>query len=64
MSLHMFTAGLTGYGLDDQVSGVRFPADAGNFSAHHRIQTDFGAHPATYTMGTRGYFSGDKAAGA
>jgi hypothetical protein len=27
-----------GYGLDDRGSGVRFPAGAGNFSLHHRVQ--------------------------
>jgi hypothetical protein len=48
-----------GYGLDDRGSGVRFPAGAGNFSLHHRS----GAHPASYPMGTSGYFRGGKAAG-
>jgi hypothetical protein len=28
-----------GYGLDDRVSGFRFPAGAGNFSLLHRVQT-------------------------
>jgi hypothetical protein len=54
---------LLGYGLDDRDSRVRFPAGAGNFS-HHRIQNGPGAHPASYPMGTRGSFPGDKAAGA
>jgi hypothetical protein len=45
-----------GYGLDDGGSRVRFPAGAGNFSFHHRVQNSSGAHPASYTMG--------KAAGA
>jgi hypothetical protein len=26
-----------GYGLDDRVSRVRFPAGAGNFSLHHSV---------------------------
>jgi hypothetical protein len=52
-----------GYGLDDRGSWVRFPAGAGNFSLHHRIQNGSGAHPASYTMGTRGSFPGGKAAG-
>jgi len=26
---------------------------AGNFSLYHRVQTSFGAHPASYPMGTR-----------
>jgi hypothetical protein len=47
-----------GYGLDDRGSMVRFPAGAGNFSPHHRVQNGSGAHPASYPMGT-----GDSAAG-
>jgi hypothetical protein len=53
-----------GYGLDDRGSRVRFPAGAGNFSPHHRVQNGSGAHPASYPMGTRGSFPGGKAAGA
>jgi hypothetical protein len=53
-----------GYGLDDRGSRVRFPAGAGNFSLHHRVQNGFGAHPASYTMGTRGSFAGGRVAGA
>jgi hypothetical protein len=53
-----------GYGLDDRGSGVRFPAEAGNFSPHHRVQNCSGAHPASYPMRTRGSFPGGKAAGA
>jgi hypothetical protein len=52
-----------GYGLDDRGSRVRFPAGAGNFSLHHRIQNGSGAHPASYTVGTRDSFAGGKAAG-
>jgi hypothetical protein len=37
---------------------------AGNFSLHHRVQNGSGAHPASYPMGTRGFFPGGKAAGA
>jgi hypothetical protein len=51
------------YGLDDRGSRVRFPAGAGNFSLHHGVQNGFGAHPASYPMGTSGSFPGDKAAG-
>jgi hypothetical protein len=51
------------YGLDDRGSRVRFPAWAGNFSLHHRVQTGSGAHPASYPMGTRGSFPVGKAAG-
>jgi hypothetical protein len=42
------------YGLDDLGSRVRFPAGAGNFCLHHRVQNGSGAHPASYPMGTRG----------
>jgi hypothetical protein len=44
-----------GYGLDDQGSRVRFPAGAGNFYLHHRVQNGSGAHPS-YPMGTRDSF--------
>jgi hypothetical protein len=41
-----------GYGLDDRSSRVQFPAGAGNFSLHHRVQNGSGAHPASYPIGT------------
>jgi hypothetical protein len=50
-------------GLDDRDSRVRFPAEAGNFSLHHRVQNGSGAHPASYPMGTRGSFPGAKRPG-
>jgi hypothetical protein len=53
-----------GYGLDDRGSRIPFPARAGNFSLHHRGQNGSEAHPASYPMGTKGSFPGDKAAGA
>jgi hypothetical protein len=52
-----------GYGLDDRGARIRFPVGAGNFSLHLRIQNGSGAHPASYPMGSRGSFPGDKAAG-
>jgi hypothetical protein len=55
---------MIGCGLDNRMIGVRFPAGAGNFSLHHRVQTGSGAHPASYQMGTAGSFPGHKAAGA
>jgi hypothetical protein len=59
------SVGITrGYGLDDWGSRVRFPAAAGNSSLHHRVQNGSGAHPASYPMGSRGSFSGGKAAEA
>jgi hypothetical protein len=53
-----------GYGLDGWGSRVRFSAGAGNFSLHYRVQNGSGAHPASYPVGTRGSFPGDKAARA
>jgi hypothetical protein len=53
-----------GYRLDYRGCRVRFPAEAGNFSLHHRVQTGSGAHPASYVMGIRGSFYEGKAAGA
>jgi hypothetical protein len=53
-----------GYGLEHRNSRVRFPAGAGNFSPHHRVQKGSGAHRASNPVGTRGSFPGSKAAGA
>jgi hypothetical protein len=53
-----------GYGLDDRGFRVRFPAEAVNFSLHHRVQNGSGAHLAPYPMGTGGCFPGGKAPGA
>jgi hypothetical protein len=44
-------------------SGVRVLAEAGDFSPHHRVQNGSGAYPVSYPIGTRVYFSEDKAAG-
>jgi uncharacterized protein (DUF2336 family) len=51
-------------GLRAGWSGVRVSAEAGNFSLHHLVQNGSGVHPASYPMGTRDSFPGDKAAGA
>jgi hypothetical protein len=48
----------------DRMIGVRFPAGGRNSSLRHRVQTDSGAHPDSYPMGTGDSFPGDKAAGA
>jgi hypothetical protein len=53
-----------GLGLDNRGSRVRFPAEAGNFSLHHRVQDGSGAHPPSYPMGSRGSFPAGKVAGA
>jgi hypothetical protein len=63
-SYFLFYVRVLGYGLDDRGSRVRFPAVAGNFSRHHRVQNGSGAHPASYPMVTRGSFPGGKAVGA
>jgi hypothetical protein len=47
-----FSQSATSYGEDDRVSRIRFPAGAGNFSLHHRVQNGSGAHPASYPMDT------------
>jgi hypothetical protein len=52
------------YWLHDRGSKFRFPAGAGNFSLHHRVQYGSAAHPASYPMDNRGSFLGGKAAGA
>jgi hypothetical protein len=53
-----------GYGLDVRGSRVRFPAEAGNFSLHHCVQSGSGVYGASYPMGTGGSFPVGKAAGA
>jgi hypothetical protein len=52
---------VSGYGLDDRVIGVRFPAEAADFSASLSVQTSSGAHPASCPVGTGGPFPGTKA---
>jgi hypothetical protein len=42
---------------------VRIPT-VQDFSLLHSAQTDSGVHPASYPIGTRGYFPGGKAARA
>jgi hypothetical protein len=49
------------YGLDDRAIEVRSPAGAKDFSSILCIQTGYGAHPASCTMGTGGPFPGGKA---
>jgi hypothetical protein len=53
-----------GYGLDDRGSRVRFSAETGNFSLHHRVHYGSGAHPASYPKDTGSSFPGGKADGA
>jgi hypothetical protein len=49
------------YGLDDRAIGVRSPAGAEDFSSNLCVQTGYGAHPASCTMGTGGHFPWGKA---
>jgi hypothetical protein len=49
------------YGLDDRAIEVRYPAGAKDFSSSLCIQTGYGAHPASCTMGTGVLSSGVKA---
>jgi hypothetical protein len=49
------------YGLDDREMGVRSPAGAKDFSSSLCVQTGFGAHPTSCTVGTGGPFPGGKA---
>jgi len=39
-------------------TGIRFPAGAGTFSLRHHVQTDSGAHPASYPMDAVGKAAG------
>jgi hypothetical protein len=50
----------TDYGLDGPVSII----GSAKFSLLHSIQTDFGAHPASYPIGTGDCFLGGKVAEA
>jgi hypothetical protein len=51
----------TGYRLDGRGFGVRVLAEA-SFSRLPVIQTSSGAHPASYPLGTGGFFPRGKAA--
>jgi hypothetical protein len=47
----------------DWTAGVQFPLGSRDFSLLDSVQTASGALPVSYIIGTRGCFSGDKAAG-
>jgi hypothetical protein len=64
LSLHSTNNFHRYYGLDDRGSRIRFPAGAGNFSLHHRVQNGSGVHPTSYPMDTGGSFPGGKTAGS
>jgi hypothetical protein len=44
--------------------GSEFKYRKGQEFSLHVVETGYGAHPASYPMGTRGYFPGGKATGA
>jgi hypothetical protein len=48
----------TGYGPDNRMIGVRFPAGAANYFLRHHVQIGSGAYPASYPMDTGGSFPG------
>jgi hypothetical protein len=52
---------VSGYGLDDREIEVRTPAEPKGFYCTVCVQTDSGAHPASYLVGTEGPFPGAKA---
>jgi hypothetical protein len=55
---------LSGTALGEELDDRGFESRQGlHFSLHHRIQTGSEAHPASYPMGTRGSFSGEKRPG-
>jgi hypothetical protein len=64
LKLYTWIAQWHGAGPRAGWSGFRAPAGAGNFSLHHRIQTDSGAHSASYPIGTRDSFPRGKTARA
>jgi hypothetical protein len=45
-------------------TGFQFPAEAENFSLHHRIQTLCEAHPASYSMRNEGLLPEGKVVGS
>jgi hypothetical protein len=45
----------------DWTAGDGSPTEAEDFSSNLCVQTGFGAHPASYTMGTESSFPGGKA---
>jgi len=51
-------------GCDSDCKITEVISRAGNFSLRHPVQNGSGAHPSSYLMGTGGFISQDKAAGA
>jgi hypothetical protein len=53
-----------GYWLDNRGIRLRLAIETRDFSLPHKVKTSSGAHSASYTVGTCGYFPSGKAAGA
>jgi hypothetical protein len=53
----------TGYGLDNRMIGVRFPALAGKISLRNHVQTGSGNHTTSYPVGAGGFSLGVKGRG-
>jgi hypothetical protein len=65
ISYHYFVFELSRYRDALQAGGPGFDSQQGqNCSLLHSVQTDSGAHPASYTIGIGGSFPAGKAAGA
>jgi hypothetical protein len=54
---------VTGYEIESLEVGIRVPIGQ-YLSSFHVVQKDSGAHPTSYSMGTRGFFTVVKAARA
>jgi hypothetical protein len=52
MSRGISVSVVSDYGQDNQAIGVRFPAEAADFSSSICVQSSPGAYPACCTMGT------------
>jgi hypothetical protein len=52
---------VSGFGLNDRAIEVQSPTEAKDFSCSLCVQTGFGAHPTSCTMGTGGPLPGAKA---
>jgi hypothetical protein len=50
--------------MDGRGIGIQFLADTEDLSLFHSVQTGSGAHSSSYQIGTAGYFTGGKMAGA
>jgi hypothetical protein len=54
---------VTGYGLDERGGVVQFLAGVRDITLLYSLQAGYGAHPASYTVGTGGSYPGVKMGG-